>query len=252
MKNANMLPMNPCSKGVRRLLIPVLFLLLVQCSNDDDKGPVTGYFVKKIETAPGTESIRVEFEYDDHNRMTGEKFEISGSLYNFDFNYNDAGLISSIYLNGSLYTRYEYNDRGIVTKLSVTGSTPGVEDEYTLEFLEGTYTIPGPGVKVKVDGQGQLLHNEDLDMLFAHSDTPGAHRHLSPQPARYFGEIGSYTFYDLTFSQQAPATLELTGKHYEFKYTRDERDNIVKVELFEQATGVLFLDWDITYVERSL
>ena len=238
--------------ALRMLSLAVLCLFMFNCGNDDGGGPKTGYFAKTIVVSMAGSDMRFEFEYDTKNHIIRERTIIGGATGHLEYRYNEAGMISTILRDGTLFAHYEYDDSGILTNLEAYDGSSGSNTDYPVLFSDGTYSIVGLVPDVRVDREGQLLHHSGLDLVVTHTDGPGVHRHLTPQPARYFGEIGAYNLYNLTLSQKAVASIELRGTVYEAHYQKDGNNNITHMELVDGTTGTRYQIWDITYEERSL
>jgi len=230
----------------------ILCLFFINCGNDDGGGPKTGYFAKTIGLGITGSDMSFEFEYDAKNQIIRERTTSGGVTMHLEYLYNEAGMITTILRDGTLFAHYQYDDSGILTNLETFDVSSGSSTDYPVLFSDGTYSIVGLVPDVKVDRQGQLLHHLGLDLVVTHTDGPGIHRHLTPQPARYFGEIGAYSLYNLTLSQKAVASIELRGTLYEAHYKKDGNNNITEMELVDATTGTLNQTWKITYEERSL
>lgn len=237
---------------LRLLALITLCLLHVHCGNDDGGAPQTGYFAKTIALGIAGSGMQFDLEYDATNRIKREIITMGTDINQFEYLYNNAGLISSVLWNGTLFAHYQYDYSGILTKVETYDSSSGSNLEYPVSHSDGTYSIPGLVPEIKVDRRGQLLHHPGLDLIVTHTEGPGVHGQLSPQPARYFGDIAAFCYYDLTFSQNAVASIVLRGTLYEARYTRDGNNNITSMELVEGSTGALYQVWEITYEERSL
>lgn len=237
---------------IRLLALVALSMVLVQCSKDDGGAPQTGYFAKTIALGNSGSDMRFDMEYDASNLIIRERITIGTDISQIEYLYKDAGLISTILRDGTLIAHYEYDNSGILTKVETYDSSSGSTIESPVSYSDGTYSIPGLVPEIKVDRRGQLLHHPGMDMIIAHTEGPGVHRHLSPQPVRYFGDLGAFSFYDLTLSQNAIASIELRGTLYEARYTRDGNNNITTMELVDGSTRAPYQVWEIIYEERGL